>query len=763
MIDNKNIVSIVMASFQRADLLRYGLASIVRYKPTFAFEVVVVNDGLANDGTEEVCNEFKSELNIHYHFTGQRNINGIIRRNPAIPNNYAIRQAKGDIVILTCPEIVHRNNAIEIFVNVLREQKKAIVIPENMFFDFDGKYTKSIKNGERGSNNLLTKRNDHVKMPFLFGIWKNHIEEIRGYDEEFVGIGQEDCDFVNRLLLKGCSFVKTSAQIIHLHHNNHSYGFANWENPLWEYNNRLFNERKNIIVRNKDREWGTNQYIDTVIKNKSIEQIFTDIYVSNYWIKEECESVSGTGSSLQATESQRKYIPALFNKYKIKRVLDVGCGDVNWMQQLFPIFSFYLGIDVVKPLIETNTEKFKSNENVHFLHSEVTAIKNIDKYNFDVVILSDVLVHLSFAEINHILDFLRKTNIKYLFITNYTQAKGNNLIISGKWRQLNMMKYPFFFKQPIDSILIEDEYDFKVRGKKDKTLSLWKLNDELNTINKIPKVCHLFWESRPMSYLQTLTITTFHKQNPDWDILIYTPIQKDTCTVRYVAEYKGVDYFHTVRNLPYVHIINVDISDYGINEKLHNILRSDILRYNLLYNIGGVWSDFDVLWLRPIEKLFELKSLGKVTTKDFGTFVCRNKWNTEFNNISILISARKHPLYKKLIDTCMKIQDDCKNTDTLQHQAFGTTMLDNLWQTAQQTIEEFNDVVAFPYYTFYPYSIFKLEELYKQTKVEKALQPETIALHWWFGHKYSKEYVNGENKEDCSMRRIVELINKGIL
>ena len=48
--------------------------------------------------------------------------------------------------------------------------------------------------------------------------------------------------------------------------------------------------------------------------------------------------------------------------------------------------------------------------------------------------------------------------------------------------------------------------------------------------------------------------------------------------------------------------------------------------------------------------------------------------------------------------------------------------------------------------------------------VVKALNPETLCVHWWNGHKLSKEYTNNMNEPvDCTMTRLVQLMSNGII
>ena len=80
--------------------------------------------------------------------------------------------------------------------------------------------------------------------------------DIGGYDEDLIGYASEDNDFVDRLLLKGCKHYRVDAKIIHLYHGKRCSGVAELNNPKWVYNNKIYKERKGILIRNTGGEWG---------------------------------------------------------------------------------------------------------------------------------------------------------------------------------------------------------------------------------------------------------------------------------------------------------------------------------------------------------------------------------------------------------------------------------------------------------------------------------------------------------------------------
>jgi glycosyltransferase involved in cell wall biosynthesis len=256
-------VSIIMTSFNRPKLLNLGLSSIAKQKIDYPLEIVVVNDGI-DDDTKNVCDSYKNKLNIKYIFSGHRNAKTLVSRSPAIPLNIGIKNSEGDIVILTCPEIYHLNDGINNIVRPLIENHNYLTIPEFIYFDDSGKYTDDLLKKLNGDLDKCDINKDDVQMPFLMGMWKDQVINIGGYDEDFIGYAAEDNDFVDRLKLNKCVYNKVDAKAVHLYHGKRCSGVAELNNPDWVYNNKLYTERKGILIRNVGKEWGSNIRISIV-------------------------------------------------------------------------------------------------------------------------------------------------------------------------------------------------------------------------------------------------------------------------------------------------------------------------------------------------------------------------------------------------------------------------------------------------------------------------------------------------------------------
>src|SRR5581483_12277106 len=82
------------------------------------------------------------------------------------------------------------------------------------------------------------------------------------------------------------------------------------------------------------------------------KQVFTYIYSVNHW--GDTESVSGHGSKLSETLAIRSQLPAILKQLNIKSILDLPCGDFNWMKTVDLHEYHYIGADIVSAIISKN-------------------------------------------------------------------------------------------------------------------------------------------------------------------------------------------------------------------------------------------------------------------------------------------------------------------------------------------------------------------------------------------------------------------------
>jgi glycosyltransferase involved in cell wall biosynthesis len=246
--------SVIITSFNRPELLKFGLESFVGRKLAKDYvEFIVLNDGDPNDGTKEICDSF-SELNIRYfnsqHKTEQK------WRIPGFAINYGIKESKGEFVFISCAEMYHLDNTIEIMLDALNKNRNILTIPSLAKDDNGSLLEKKRKGIEIQDYDLTTLEPLHnIHLPFFMGMDKKRIVNIGGYDEDFTGCGWDDNDIADRLLKSGCRYQRVGCRVVHLYHPRLSF-----HDPAtltqFNHNRSLYNSRKRQIIRNQGREWG---------------------------------------------------------------------------------------------------------------------------------------------------------------------------------------------------------------------------------------------------------------------------------------------------------------------------------------------------------------------------------------------------------------------------------------------------------------------------------------------------------------------------
>lgn len=210
---------------------------------------------------------------------------------------------------------------------------------------------------------------------------------------------------------------------------------------------------------------------DKPFRGKEAAEIFNDIYHQNIWhVTADRESVSGIGSSLEQTREIIDHLPKVFRKFDIHSMLDIPCGDFNWMRHLDLSGISYTGADIVGALVEKNHEKYKSrNKNFIQLNLMEDPLPTID-----LIFCRDCLVHFSFGDIFRALENIRKSGSKYLMTTTFTEQGSNKDIHTGGWRPLNLQRVPFHFPEPL---FLLNEKCTELDGLfKDKSLGVWMLD-----------------------------------------------------------------------------------------------------------------------------------------------------------------------------------------------------------------------------------------------------------------------------------------------
>jgi SAM-dependent methyltransferase len=135
------------------------------------------------------------------------------------------------------------------------------------------------------------------------------------------------------------------------------------------------------------------------------------------------ESASGPGSAQSAAGDCLALLDAVVEEYSIGSILDLGCGDWNWMQLAAWRKSAavrYEGWDAHAGLVESLTETF-GNERTQFRLADLTTAPLPPA---DLVVCRDVLFHLPVELVERVVGRLRDHG-SLLISTSFLEVESN--------------------------------------------------------------------------------------------------------------------------------------------------------------------------------------------------------------------------------------------------------------------------------------------------------------------------------------------------
>nr|WP_244199897.1 class I SAM-dependent methyltransferase [Amycolatopsis thailandensis] len=203
------------------------------------------------------------------------------------------------------------------------------------------------------------------------------------------------------------------------------------------------------------------------LESMGTQDRFTYIFRSRLWTS---SSVSGPGSESVQTQGLREQLPALLERFGVRTLLDLPCGDFGWLSEVDLDLDRYIGADIVTDLVEANAARFRDDPVREFRTLDLTGDPLPAA---DLVLCRDCLVHLSFADIERALSNLRRSGSRYLLTTTFTELGANNDIVTGDWRPLNLCREPFGFPEPL-AVLVEGCTE-EGGAYADKSLGLWEI------------------------------------------------------------------------------------------------------------------------------------------------------------------------------------------------------------------------------------------------------------------------------------------------
>ena len=222
------------------------------------------------------------------------------------------------------------------------------------------------------------------------------------------------------------------------------------------------------------------------------KEIFTSIYDNNGFGS--LESKSGPGSTLDETQKLREKIKSIVKDKNIKSVVDIPCGDFNWMKEIVFNFDSYIGGDIVEKAIEENNKRY-SNSVIKFISFDIV---NDEIPQGDLLIVRDIIGHFPIEDGIKIINNILNSKCKYLLSTTWAKKIGNDWfpcekndvhrenegVDYGRFYPVNLMSEPF--NLPNAEIYLEEDvvvHNFENGNR--KTLALWDLDKIKNANSKL--------------------------------------------------------------------------------------------------------------------------------------------------------------------------------------------------------------------------------------------------------------------------------------
>ena len=448
--------SICLSTFNKPHLLPLTLKSIFAQHPPFEFEVIVVDDGSTGVAVREICEKFP----VRYHRIERESV----FRNPCVARNVAYKLAVADVIISQSDEVVHKApDCIERLVRDLEPGHMlfAHVLCENKHGHVSGVYTGPSR-----------------QAPFFFlgSLFREDLYAIGGNDEEFIICPAWEDKWFADCLMRGRGLRPVFTTHIVGHHLYHEYCTT----PETEGPSRDLYRRKCLAAMAGEIPWcasggpwpfvrPANDEATERTPTNQAEETFAAIYRTSHWGNG--ESKSGAGSSLTATEQVRKALPGIVERYGIKSMLDIPCGDFHWMRKVDLPGVRYIGGDIVGELIQLLAEQYQTETRTF----QQLDIMSSDLPRSDLVVCRDCLGHLSFVDARRALDNVIRSGSKYFLATTFTGRHDNRTIRTGEWYPYNLQDEPFCLPEPIE-IVNENCQEWHPHFA-DKSIGLWRVAD----------------------------------------------------------------------------------------------------------------------------------------------------------------------------------------------------------------------------------------------------------------------------------------------
>lgn len=277
-------------------------------------------------------------------------------------------------------------------------------------------------------------------------------------------------------------------------------------------------------------------------------------------------------------------------------------------------------------------------------------------------------------------------------------------------------------------------------------------------LQSIPKVAHFYWGNDTVSFLRYQTVYSFRKCNPDWEIKLYYPVEKyrgnnTWNTWEHKNKYIGPNYMESLLNLD-INKVQVDFQSIGLKSDMPEVFKSDLFRWYILGKEGGLWSDFDILYFKPMDCL----ELNKDSNRELNAVLCMNP-KTKLNSIGFLMGSPNNRFFIETFESA-KVRLNCQS-----YQSAGSNVLDRYSLDAIVARYPELNIANLSLKAVYPMnpSQNSISLIFKQSSLE-YLTENTVGIHWYGGHPDAGVFENSLTQDNIAqfdnvLSRLISQVN----
>ncbi len=268
----------------------------------------------------------------------------------------------------------------------------------------------------------------------------------------------------------------------------------------------------------------------------------------------------------------------------------------------------------------------------------------------------------------------------------------------------------------------------------------------------IPKRMFFFWDREYISWMRYMTIESFRKMNPDWEIVLCMgdsiPEWERKDNKRDFTAYKGENYFHKIKDLD-VRIESIDYNNafHGKIKTATPIHYSDLYRYYKLHTEGGFYADMDIIFFKPMDAILaDMEMKGNMAI-----------YHNKYVAIGFLGAEQGNRFFRDLIPHAVSSKYINRNVD--KWEAFGEMLIynflsldpkrQNLCNKIEEKYQELK-VYNIPDSLVYNYDFRQIEKAFseKSEGMFNAFPDTSIGYHWYGGHPAAMKYVHIMNEHN---------------